>query len=97
MNEWRPPLRVALAAGVLVAVAACAPRRPTAGEVAAAIHDCGIPAGGVSLTFGKDRTFSVQGREDITYKQFTCVVEWAQSRGFKSKIALIRRSEAPRP
>jgi hypothetical protein len=80
---------------VLATAAACAPRRPTDAEIAAAVHDCGIPAGGVSVTFGEDRTFSVQGREDLKYSQFTCVMEWAQEKGFKSKIALIRRADAP--
>jgi hypothetical protein len=74
---------------VLVTAAACGASRPTDAEVAAAIQRCGIPPGGASLTFEKDRTFLVRGRYDLTYKQFTCVMDWAQSKGFKSKIALI--------
>jgi hypothetical protein len=76
-------------AAVLVSVVACGQNRPTGAEIAAAIQGCGIPPGGASLTFGKDRAFLVRGRYDLTYKQFTCVMNWAQSKGFKSKIALI--------
>jgi hypothetical protein len=92
VRRWRRPACAILAAGLSAALAACAKPPPTDAEIAAAIQGCGIPPGGASVTFEKDRTFSVRGREDISYKQFTCVIEWAQKRGFKSRITLVAPS-----
>jgi hypothetical protein len=78
----------AIAATACVTVAACG-ATPSKTEVATALKGCGIPPGGASLTFGKNRIFKVRAREDLSYKQIMCVFDWAQKKGFQPQVALI--------
>jgi hypothetical protein len=79
--------------GTLVVLLGCGERLPTDTEITAAIRQCGIPAGHVTLTLGKNRTFWVKGRQDVTYAQFMCVMQWAEAKDLKAPGLIAYRAD----
>jgi hypothetical protein len=74
------PLLVVCAASSIAALAGCADKLPTDAEVASAVQNCGIPAGGVSLIKGKGRNVLIRADRNANYKykQFICFVDWLE-------------------